>query len=239
MIPKIIHYCWFGGKPLPESVKRMKASWMKHMPDYEIKQWDESNINIHSNQYMEEAYREKKWAFVSDYVRLEVLKKYGGIYLDTDVEVFRSFDIFLSNRAFCGMEDDGDIYLATCIIGAEKEHPWIVNFWSFYQSRSLYLKNGDIDMIANTVHFLKLTMAQYPNFQYKNVTQVLDDGITIYDCSLVPYATLKSKYTNYYAIHHADASWFSITVRIKHKIILYIRKYKWINKLYNIYRSKR
>ena len=87
MIPKIVHYCWFGGKPLPEDAKKCIASWRKYLPDYEIKEWNESNFDVNSNRYVREAYESRKFAFVTDYVRLYALVMEGGIYMDTDVEV--------------------------------------------------------------------------------------------------------------------------------------------------------
>ena len=105
MIPKIIHYCWFGGNDKLESVMKCIESWKKYLPDYEIMEWNESNFNIKkANQYVREAYDNKKWAFVTDYVRLIALYENGGIYFDTDVEVFKSFDSLLSEKAFFGFE---------------------------------------------------------------------------------------------------------------------------------------
>lgn len=92
MIPKIIHYCMFGGKPLPDEVKYYISTWQKYCPDYEIKEWNESNFDVNQNQYCREAYETKKWAFVSDYARLKILYEYGGIYMDTDVEVCKPLD---------------------------------------------------------------------------------------------------------------------------------------------------
>ena len=104
MIPKIIHYCWFGGNPKPESVKRYIESWHRYCPDYKICEWNESNFDIHENDYCREAYEAKKWAFVADMARLVVLEKYGGIYMDTDVEVVRPFDNLLTYGAFMCFE---------------------------------------------------------------------------------------------------------------------------------------
>ena len=104
MIPKVIHYCWFGGKPLPESAVRYIESWKKYMPDYEIREWNESNFDIDSVLYVKQAYEAKKYAFVSDYVRFWVLYRYGGIYFDTDVEVIRPLDDILAKGAFMGCE---------------------------------------------------------------------------------------------------------------------------------------
>lgn len=104
MIPKIIHYCWFGGKPLPEDAKKCIASWKRHLPDYEIKEWNEQNFDINSIPYTAQAYAAGKYAFVSDYARFKVLYEQGGLYFDTDVEVIKPFDDILSRGAFMGCE---------------------------------------------------------------------------------------------------------------------------------------
>lgn len=108
MIPKIIHYCWFGGNPLPKSALKCIESWKKFFPDYEIKEWNESNFDISQNLYIRQAYEAKKYAFVSDYARYQILYKYGGIYFDTDVEVIKPFNDILSRGSFFGCETDGN-----------------------------------------------------------------------------------------------------------------------------------
>ena len=107
MIPKVIHYCWFGGNPLPKSAQKCINSWKKYFPDYEIKEWNESNYDVNKIAYISEAYAAKKYAFVSDYVRFDILYTYGGVYFDTDVEVIRTFGEILKNGAFMGCEIDG------------------------------------------------------------------------------------------------------------------------------------
>ena len=102
MIPKIIHYCWFGHNPLPESAKKCIESWKKYLPGYEIKEWNESNFNVNAIPYTEEAYRLKKYAFVSDYARFWILYHYGGLYFDTDVEVIKRMDDIIERGAFMG-----------------------------------------------------------------------------------------------------------------------------------------
>ena len=104
MIPKVIHYCWFGKKPLPPLAVNCIDSWKKFCPDYEIIEWNEKNFDINSNTYVREAYENKKWAFVSDYVQLYALYNYGGIYMDTDVQVLKPLDAFLNDQAFSGFE---------------------------------------------------------------------------------------------------------------------------------------
>jgi len=102
MIPKIIHYCWFGGKPLPDEVKKYMETWKKYCPYYEITEWNESNFDVNQNQYCREAYEAGKWAFVSDYARLKILYDYGGIYMDTDMEVCKPLDRLASCFFFWG-----------------------------------------------------------------------------------------------------------------------------------------
>ena len=104
MIPKIIHYCWFGGNPLPELAIKCIESWKKYLPDYEIKEWNESNFDINCCAYVREAYEAKKWAFVSDYARFWILYQHGGLYFDTDVELIKSIDDLIVKGAFMGCE---------------------------------------------------------------------------------------------------------------------------------------
>lgn len=108
LIPKIIHYCWFGGHPLPKNAKKCIRSWRKFFPDYEIKEWNESNFDINFCSYTREAAAAKKWAFVSDVARFVILYQYGGVYFDTDVEVIRPMDDLLEKGGFMGMERDFD-----------------------------------------------------------------------------------------------------------------------------------
>lgn len=111
MIPKIIHYCWFGRGPLPELAQKCIASWKKYLPDYEIKEWNEDNFDVNIIPYTAEAYKAKKYAFVSDYARFWILYKYGGIYFDTDVEVIRPIDDIVERGNFMGFETDPKLQL--------------------------------------------------------------------------------------------------------------------------------
>ena len=108
MIPKIIHYCWFGGNPLSELAQKCISSWKKYFPEYEIKEWNESNFNLQCCDYVKEAYEAKKWAFVSDYARFWILYHEGGLYFDTDVEVIKPIDDIINNGAFMGCERTGN-----------------------------------------------------------------------------------------------------------------------------------
>ena len=123
MIPKKIHYCWFGRNPLPESAQKCIASWRKYLPDYEIKEWNEDNFDINVNLYVKQAYESRKFAFVTDYVRLYALASEGGVYMDTDVEVLKTFDPFLHHHAFSGFENNN--YVPTGMMASEKNGKWV------------------------------------------------------------------------------------------------------------------
>lgn len=129
-IPKVIHYCWFGNKEFPPLVKKCIKSWKKYLPEYEFKLWNEDTFDINSNDWCKEAYKNKKYAFVADYVRLQVLYKYGGIYLDTDIKMYKSLNPFLYNSAFMGFERDE--VLSMGVMGFHKEDPIIKEFLKYY-----------------------------------------------------------------------------------------------------------
>ncbi|RGX78343.1 hypothetical protein DXA68_12330 [Bacteroides stercorirosoris] len=135
MIPKIIHYCWFGGKPLPPKAKKYIESWKKFCPDYEIKEWNESNFDVHCCRYVEEAYNAKKWAFVSDYARFLALYNEGGIYFDTDIEVLKPFDNLLGCGAFFGF---GWETLTLPVFGASKALIVIERFYTTMNKEHLF-----------------------------------------------------------------------------------------------------
>ena len=124
MIPKIIHYCWFGRGEKPDSVKKCSASWRRFCPDFEIREWNEDNCDCRTVPFMAEAYAAKKYAFVSDVIRLIVLEQYGGVYFDTDVEVVRDITPLLVGEGFIGFENDGFVNSGQ-VIAAVSHHPVI------------------------------------------------------------------------------------------------------------------
>lgn len=157
MIPKIIHYCWFGRGQMPELVLKCIESWNKYLPNYKMHLWNEDNFDIASApQYVQEAYAAKKYAFVSDYVRLWALEQYGGLYMDVDFEVYKSFDDIIDQYdAFAGYEGSKRNPVMMGVIAATAHHPWIQGMMQTYESRVFLKEDGSLDMTPNTGYFLE------------------------------------------------------------------------------------
>lgn len=147
MIPKIIHYCWFGRNPLPKSAEKCIASWKKYLPDYEIKEWNEDNFNVNIIPYTADAYKARKYAFVSDYARFWVLFKYGGVYFDTDVEVIRPMKDVLEQGPFMGLEMSGDRLAVNPGLGlaTEPESPLFKSILDRYETMTFSLSDGSLN----------------------------------------------------------------------------------------------
>ena len=203
MIPKVIHYCWFGGQPLPESALKCIVSWRRFCPDYEIKQWSEENYDVNKIQYIKEAYQEKKFAFVTDVARLDIIYSEGGIYLDTDVELIKSLDELLYNSLYLGMERAGRVNTGLGF-GAEVNHPIVRDNLELYTDIS-FLDNSNVTCVTHTTNLLK----KY-GLKNNNKIQHLDNAVilpTEYLCPL-SFETNRLKITeNTYSIHHYDMSW--------------------------------
>lgn len=152
MIPKKIHYCWFGRGEMPQAAKDCMASWKKYMPDWEYKLWNEDNFYVHCNAYCSEAYTAGKYAFVSDVARLKALHDEGGLYLDTDVEVFRSFEPLLHHHAFAGFEGCKRVLVATCVMASEPGTEWVKEQLSYYNDRHFILPDGSQDHTTNVLY---------------------------------------------------------------------------------------
>lgn len=155
MIPHIIHYCWFGGNPLPELEQRCLASWHEHMPDWEYMRWDESNFDIAAAPlYVRQAYEARKFAFVSDYVRLWALEKFGGLYMDVDFMVYRPFDELMTKyAAFAGYEGSKRNPVMQGVIASEAHGAWVRDMLSTYATRPFIKQDGSLDMYPNTQYF--------------------------------------------------------------------------------------
>ena len=157
MIPKIIHYCWFGRGPMPELAQKCIDSWHRHMPDYEYKLWNEDTFDIRSNAYAKEAYEAKKYAFVSDYVRLYALYTEGGVYMDTDVEVLRPFDDHLMSRSgFIGFEGTKRLPVGTGVIACHANSEWAKEQLNVYQDIHFLQNDGTYDLTTNPVRITSL-----------------------------------------------------------------------------------
>ena len=200
MIPKIIHYCWFGKGEKNEKIKHCMNSWKKYLGNYKFIEWNEENFDVSSNTYCKEAYESKKWAFVSDYVRLYALYEYGGIYLDTDVEITSSLDEFLYEQAFVSYQSDNSIQ--TGIIGAQEGNEFIKIVLDNYENKRFILCNGEIDQTTNVDIITKLVVENYK--------VSLDNKLKkFHDLAIYPkeYFTQKSQGVKNYSIHHFDGSW--------------------------------
>lgn len=207
LIPKILHYCWFGGNPLPPIVVSCIESWKIHLPDYTIVEWNEDNFDINLYRFAKEAYENKKYAFVSDVCRLHVLKYCGGIYLDTDVEIVKPLDLFLHHNAFSGFESPN--FVPTAIMGSEKNSKWICEMLEYYDNRSFLLSNGNLDIKTNTQIITDLMVEK--GFVMDNSFQEIPEYVTFYPTEFFcpkSYDTGKIEKTqNTYSIHHFAGSW--------------------------------
>lgn len=208
MIPKKIHYCWFGGNPLPELAQKCIASWKKYCPDYEIIEWNETNFDLNCCDYVREAYEAKKWAFVSDVARLYVLVNYGGIYMDTDVEVLRPLNNLLEYEAVSGFEAMDRI--STGLMACREGQPLFKELLHDYDNAHFVKEDGTYDTTTNVTRITN-TCLKY-GLQLNNTLQTVN-GFT-----LLPYDYLCPKNVetnvltiteNTYVIHHFDGSWLS------------------------------
>lgn len=221
---KIIHYCWFGNSEKPKLVKKCIASWEKHLPDYEIKEWNEQNFDLNECEFIKGAYADKNFAFVSDYVRANVLYKYGGIYLDTDVEVLKSFNPFLSNKVFLGFEEKN--FVGTCVMGCEKESDFLKDYIGYYRSIKYFNDDGTKYHNTNVVYITKLL--EDKGLIRNNEEQIVDGYIKIYPRSYFsPYDYINGiSYidSTSVAIHHFAQLWLPKRTRIKSEVKKYISK---------------
>ncbi|WP_078545754.1 glycosyltransferase family 32 protein [Litchfieldia alkalitelluris] len=223
-IPKIIHYCWFGEKDKPGIVKKCIESWNKYLIDYEIIEWNEDNFDISSIPYVNQAYQSKKFAFVSDYVRVYALYNYGGIYLDTDVEVFKSFDNLLHHDSFWGFEQEN--YIATSTIGATRENTIIKSFLESYKNKDFKLGDGSFNETTNVAFITK--MLEEMGLVRDGSYQKINDNDCIYpQTHFSPYDYINCrvlKTCQTYTIHHFYKSWLPFRTRVKTVIKLIVAK---------------
>lgn len=219
MIPKILHYCWFGGNAMPDSIKSLINTWRRYCPDYEIIEWNENNFDVNQNAYCKEAYEAKKWAFVSDYARLKILKEFGGFYLDTDVEIVKPLDPLIKYNAVSGFESSHSI--PTGIMAAVPNNEWITFLLKDYDHRFFKRNNGSYDLRTNVEVITKLTEEKY-NLKLNGEKIVFGNNMV-----LLPFEYLCAKSwktgkiirtPNTFTIHHFSGSWLTSTAQKKIKL---------------------
>ena len=234
MIPKKIHYCWFGGNPLPELAQKCIASWKKYLPEYEIKEWNESNFDVNSNVYVKEAYEAQKFAFVTDYVRLYAMYHEGGIYMDTDVEVLKPLDDLLQYEAVSGFESETQI--PTGLMASREGYPFIKELLDDYTDIHFIRPDGSLDTTTNvtriTNHCLKYGL------QLNNTLQTINGFTFLPKDYLCPKSYMDGKIyltENTYTIHHFAGSWLS---NVEKYTLLYYKRLFFVHSSIREYVAK-
>lgn len=212
MIPRVIHYCWFGGNPLPEEAVKCIKTWKKYCPQYEIREWNESNFDIMSCEYVREAYKAKKWAFVSDYARFKILYEHGGIYFDTDVELIKTLETLIFKGSFMGCEEGEQLLVAPGLgLGAEKKMDIYKEIIDYYECQKFYKNDGTIntDTVVKRVTDILYKYGFKGNGEIEYVA-----GINIYPpeffCPKNYYTGEVNVTSNTVSIHHYDATWYEL-----------------------------
>ena len=223
MIPKVIHYCWFGKGEKPKLAYKCIDSWKKYCPDYEIIEWNEDNFDINCCPYVKEAYESRRFAFVTDYVRLYVMFTQGGIYMDTDVEVTRNLDEFLVHKGFSGFESETQI--PTGIMAGEKGFPLFEKLLSYYDGRHFLDKNGNQDTTTNVITITAMLSERgfIPNGKY----QVVDEFALYprdYFCPLDDSTGVMYDSKNTATIHWFNKSWVPQRLRVRSKITRFFHR---------------
>jgi hypothetical protein len=249
MIPKIIHYCWFSKETMPLLMQRCIKSWKRIMPDYEIRRWDGNSFDFNSVLFVKQAIEKKKWAFAADYVRLYALYTEGGIYLDSDVEVFKRFDYFLQNSFFAGTDtrnpEQTKYAIEAAIMGAQKGNEYIHKCMDYYKKREFILPNGELDYTV--MPDVMADILEPWGYERKNTLQELTSGITIYPTQF--FINCNNQFCpDIYAQHRNYNSWVSTEdnrgklykffktydlMTVYHAIELIVRKLKNINNQLN------
>lgn len=218
MIPKKIHYCWFGGNPLPPLAQKCIASWKKYCPDYEIKEWNETNFDVNALPYTREAFEARKWAFITDVVRLQALVSEGGIYMDTDVEVLKPLDSLLQYEAVSGFESMTQI--ATGLMACRDSQPFFKELLEEYNNIHFKNPDGTLDTTTNVVRITRA--AERYGFVPNNQLQTVNGFTLLPSDYLCPkdHKTRKIHITkNTLTIHHFDGSWQTKEQKFKAVII--------------------
>lgn len=215
MIPRKIHYCWFGGNALPDIATNCMKSWKKYCPDYEIIRWDESNCDIAANLFVQQAYEAEKWAFVSDYFRLKIVEEHGGVYLDIDVELLKPLDDLLQLDGFMGFELGDTNTINTGLgFGATALHPMVTAVRENYEHSPFIKLNGEFDTLPCPQRDTKI-LVEYGLLQNNQKQNIL--GMTFFTSdyfSPLGFYGEKNFSENTYSIHHFNASWLTNRQRV-------------------------
>lgn len=225
MIPKIVHYCWFGNNPKPKIVQDCIASWKKYLPDYEIIEWNETNFDVTQNEFVRTAYQNKKWAFVSDFARVKALYENGGFYLDTDMEVKNTLNDFIHHRAVCGFEIKGIPYSA--FWGVEKGHILAAKMKDYYL-------NNIYNEEPNTAIFSRLLVDEFGADANKDQYQELNQGVVLY-----PSTFFSLDLPINYVTHHFSGSWHESWTEEQNTYKGMVNMYGILNELLNENQAKK
>lgn len=210
MIPKILHYVWLGENPLTPLAEECLSSWKFAMPDWEIMRWDETNFDIAAAPiYVRQAYEARKYAFVSDYVRLWALEQYGGVYVDTDVKVLKSYEPLLNDTAFIGLEESKAHLPGTCVMGCEAHCQWVRDMLALYNNIEFVQPDGSLDMTTNVDRMGKalITKGFIPS---RDAQYIEEYGLRIYThdyFSPITSTRVMRRTKNTYSIHYFAESW--------------------------------
>lgn len=218
MIPKIIHYCWFGGAEKSKLIEKCIDSWKKYCPDWQIIEWNESNFDVNTNLFCAQAYSNKKWAFVSDYARFDILNRMGGVYMDTDVEILKPIDCFLENSLFAGHETD-EWVAPGLILGSVPNHPILQSVLEAY-SQNAFLNEAGNEVHTTVGQYFTVALNQH-GIQLNGKCQKVN-GAAIYSkeyfCPLDDATGVMTKTENTYTVHWYSKTWIDPKIRIRTKI---------------------
>lgn len=240
MIPKIIHYCWFSGDKKPALIRKCIRSWKKYLPDYEIRCWDGNSFDFDSVQFTREAMSVKKYAAAADYIRLYALYNYGGIYLDSDVEVFRSLDSFLDNTFFSGYEFFDKYEIEAGILGSVKGFPYLKECMEYYETTPFIHDDGIYDIYKNQAPGILTENAIKYGYEPTGQEQLTTKGLHLYPRTVFSNEAYSCKtfdlqndidISGLYALHHNMGAWTSV-VDIRGKFW----KFCWEHNLLDTYK---
>jgi hypothetical protein len=244
MIPKTIHYCWISGEPYPSKIENCIKSWKKNLPDYELVLWDKKRIADLEDVWLQQSVDKKKYAFAADFIRIYALYKFGGIYLDADVEVVSSLDPFLKHKMFIGL--DYNNFFEPAIFGAVVGHPFLQSLLGYYENRQFIRADGKFDIrplpaIFGEIAYQKYHIKETNKFQY-----LANDEVAIYPYD---YFSPKSEHFdrikttgNTVAIHHFEGSWVNKNTRYKikkatHQFLLLVGGRNFHNQVVKLFRE--